>query len=506
MSSFRVFYFAALSWAMLAASQTLTADSGAISSSPGNAASSSGTSSLPWKFLAKPMGTLELSYASGTIRAMGDADNWDCKQDPKKSTPRRVEELIKKTTGKDISQTATYVVIHWVDYGSGVKDPSADCNPKNAGADNATTTASDSTTEQQALRDGWYVYRSKSNWNYQKFISQRIYGSKDVLFLFVHLNVASADKDTIQNAMPDAGISDPAKKAALFESARLGDSIIRVPGAGSETTQWNICAKDTLAPMRFVGDDAVPFVQANVHYESAVVKRTPANVANFLNVLKLLGLAHADMKCINVKTTAKALWGVGEISSIGLPSDVTIAGYRLDTKPKEEERASLQLGSIGAFNDEQLYWWDASIGLPVHKIKDLNYSVSDDTVVASQVDKQSAYALFNLMLYPADLAEPESNLAKSNLVPRLLVGFPLSSNPWDRLFAGAGMGLPIKQLRYFQFFAGVTFNRSKQPETLQPGDPANNGQLQNDLKIKMTPKFTFGINVPVKSVFDQLMR
>ena len=119
--------------------------------------------------------------------------------------------------------------------------------------------------------------------------------------------------------------------------------------------------------------------------------------------------------------------------------------------------------------------------------------------MASQVDKQSVYAMFNLMIRPADLTDP-----KSNIWPRLLVGFPLASSPWDKLFAGAGIGIPLKPFRNFQFFAGATFIRSKQPATLAAGSSATEAELQNDLKLKTTPKFTFGINVPVKSVIDQL--
>jgi hypothetical protein len=84
------------------------------------------------------------------------------------------------------------------------------------------------------------------------------------------------------------------------------------------------------------------------------------------------------------------------------------------------------------------------------------------------------------------------------------VGFPLASSPWDKLFAGGAVGLPLKPFNNFQFFAGATFLRNKQPATLAPGDIASSAQLQNDLKIKTTPKFTFGINVPVKSVIDRL--
>jgi hypothetical protein len=199
------------------------------------------------------------------------------------------------------------------------------------------------------------------------------------------------------------------------------------------------------------------------------------------------------------------LWGAGRLENLSLPSDITIAGYELksdlaDNKAiPDAERSASQLGSTEKYIDEQLYWWDASIGIPVHKIKDLNYSDTDNTVTATQVDRQSAYAMFNLMLMPVDLSNP-----KDNIKPRLLVGFPLASNPWDKLFAGGAIGLPLKPLRNFQFFAGMTFLRTTQPATLAAGDPASSAQLKNDLKIKTTPKFTFGINVPVLSVIDKL--
>jgi hypothetical protein len=107
--------------------------------------------------------------------------------------------------------------------------------------------------------------------------------------------------------------------------------------------------------------------------------------------------------------------------------------------------------------------------------------------------------MFNLMLHPVDLSD-----SSYNVWPRILVGFPLASSPWDKLFAGGAIGLPLKPFKDFQFFAGATFIRDKQPATLAAGSSATAAQLQNDLRIKTTPKFTFGINVPVKSVIDKL--
>jgi hypothetical protein len=109
--------------------------------------------------------------------------------------------------------------------------------------------------------------------------------------------------------------------------------------------------------------------------------------------------------------------------------------------------------------------------------------------------------MFNMMLHPVDLSDP-----KSEAWPRILVGFPLSSSPWDKLFAGGAIGVPLKPLQNFQFFAGATFSINSQPTSLSAGSTATNAQLQNDLRVKTTAKFTFGINVPVKSVLDKLLK
>jgi hypothetical protein len=242
-----------------------------------------------------------------------------------------------------------------------------------------------------------------------------------------------------------------------------------------------------------------------IRYEAAVVKRTPANIENLKTIVGLIsGNLKAAQTCLKIAAN-DILWGAGRIDNIGLPSDISIAGYsvvndeEVDKRVQEADRSRLQIGTTGSYNDEQLYWWDASIGIPVHKIKDLQYSDSDNTVTARQVDKQSAYAMFNLMIRPVDLSNPGDNKW-----PRILVGFPLSSSPWDKLFAGGAIGLPLKPVKNFQFFAGATFIRTTQPATLGAGQSATNSQLQTDLRIKTTPKFTFGINVPVKSVIDKL--
>jgi hypothetical protein len=451
------------------------------------------TKPLPWKFLTAPMGVLPAALASDPLSGACSADKPAVPSD-------KVEELLKATVGDDVvrklkTQKSQYVVIHVVDPTSGTKGS-----------------------------DAWYLYRSvKGNWgdpkwDCEKFTGQRIYGTSSILFLFLHLHAKAVSLDSARQQLTIALTASTtksetplAKGLIHLQSSSLSDSALNTAlktnaldtGLKAPELQTiTFCEKDSGDHFQWLRNDGVPSTYANVHYEAAVVKRTPANVENLKTILGLLFGAHAkENSCLDIATTDATIWGAGRIQNVALPSDVSIAGYSqaADTPLKDEERAAKQIGSVGAYNDEPLYWWDASIGIPVHKIKDLQYSSTDNTVVASQVDKQSAYAMFNLMLHPVDLSEPGYNIW-----PRLLVGFPLASSPWDKLFAGGAIGLPWKPFQNFQFFAGATFIRDTKPATLTPGSTATVAQLQNDLRLKTTPKLTVGINVPVKSVIDKL--
>jgi len=468
---------------------------GAVSSSPkppAPAATSAGTSetkSLPWKFLASPMGALDSATYGPVINTLAGCT------DPKTPVPSEaVHKLLAATIGDKVTNSkAQYLVIH-------VVDPTTPPN----GA------------------DAWYLYRSaKGNWgdtkwDCQKFTGQRIFGASSVVFLFAHLHAkgvtlesarqqvkqllttakTSADTGplTASLRLVPAGISD-----SELENALKTNSLV-APGAAF--ANMTFCDKDSGDHFLWFLNSAVPTTLAKVRYEAAVVKRTPANIANLRMILGILFGAQAkETSCLDIASADSILWGAGRIDNIGLPSDISIAGYSVDPDHvvTDDERSQKQIGTTAAYSDEQLYWWDASIGIPVHKIKDLQYSNSNNTVTASQVDKQSAYAMFNLMLHPVDLSD-----SSYNVWPRILVGFPLASSPWDKLFAGGAIGLPLKPFKDFQFFAGATFIRDKQPATLAAGSSATAAQLQNDLRIKTTPKFTFGINVPVKSVIDKL--
>lgn len=483
-------------------------DGGAVDqpgSSPTTTASASDSKPLPWKFLAKPNGVLDATQWNPLLTSL------DCNDPPKCPVPDKLGDLLNATIGaKELMKSKpAYVVMHVVQYGSAAKDgsPVAGKDPNDI-----------------SITDQWYLYRfgkahyGDPKWTYEKFTGQRIYGASTVYFLFLHLNagVITLDHATKQvreriEAAHAPGLQGGDTVAAALSqvpatisdtqlSAAIRSNALKV-GAGTLT----FCDATTGDSFQWTGDSAIASRYKRIRYEAQVQKRTPANIRNLQTILGLLfGQSHAEVACVKV-AASDTLWGAGRIENLSLPSDITIAGYELKKDLQDNQlipdsdRSASQLGSTQKYNDEQLYWWDASIGIPVHKIKDLQYSETDNTVTATQVDKQSVYAMFNLMLVPVDLSNPDDNKK-----PRLLVGFPLSSDPWDKLFAGGAIGLPFKPFRNFQFFAGATFLRTKQPATLNAGDSATSAELQNDLQIKTTPKFTFGINVPVLSVIDKL--
>ncbi len=481
----------------------------AASSTPAPAPAAGDSKPLPWKFLAKPMGVLDSSSVTELKRVLSCDTNCAVPDG-------ELKKLFGSTIGILPKSQPVYVIMHVVEY-----------------PDSATDAAT------KIISDHWYLFRSQKGrygdpkWTYEKFTGQRIYGSSSVYFLFLQLNARAVTlakatqqiKCLIQDAKGEApekcgngdatkkmtsDLSDDAKrmlndtlKGLSDDNKSLGDQIVSKNSLKNDKTNAVVPLCDASGnQFDWSTQSGISSDFMRVRYEAAVVKRTPANIADLKAIIGLLiPKANANTACVKIAAN-DVLWGAGRIDNIGLPSDITIAGYAVkdvDSPIAEADRSRVQIGSTGSYNDEQLYWWDASIGIPVHKLKDLQYSDSDNTVTATKVDKQTAYAMFNLMIRPVDLSS-----ASGNLWPRVLVGFPLSNSPWDSLFAGGGIGLPWKPFQNFQFFAGATFLRTKTPSTLAAGQAANNAQLQNDLNIKTTRKLTIGINVPVKSVIDKL--
>ena len=397
---------------------------------------------LPWKPVAAPQGVLPADIYTAKIKNFGRSDQFP-------TTRKTVEELLDKTIrtitpSPLLNQKDLHIALHVVEFG----DTAA--NPANQNGEDLKINSS-----------AWYLYHKDVS--FKEFTGQRIYGSRNVIVLFLHLNAKGLSKNNAKDKL----LSNNATNNAQNE-----------------------------LKLRALGDGAVESIFADVHYEAAVVKKTAANIQSFLSLLEILGVAsRGDRKGSKTETENVIVWGSGAITNIAVPSDVHLAGYYGSASPSDKKR----IGSEVAFDNEGRYLWDVSIGIPVHKIKEVQYSSSAGTVEAKQVEKQNAYAMFNLMPWPVDIKDP-----KSNLVPRILLGFPLGGDPWSKLFAGCGIGLP-KYMAGSQFFAGVVFNRVSMPSTLTAGASASEAELQNNSRLQMEKKLVVGINVPVKSIMDKLL-
>jgi len=93
--------------------------------------------------------------------------------------------------------------------------------------------------------------------------------------------------------------------------------------------------------------------------------------------------------------------------------------------------------------NEGLHMWDVSIGVPFKGVKQLQYnSTSTGTLMPQTVSKASAYGFFVFAPWKEDIVSPPS-LG----IPHLLVGLPFTGKVFDNPFFGAG----------------ETFNLSKTP-------------------------------------------
>lgn len=353
----------------------------------------------------------------------------------------------------------------------------------------------------------WYVFRGLK-WSDEQFKAKRIFGSHRVAILYVHLSkgLTLGLIDTqLRNTAPDilarvvarselppnATDSDVATKASQLISrdrAALTDQTARLiwdrraPGveiavpAGEKlrNVESRMLVREALLP---------------VSYRLSITKRIPAPVQSALTLAKL-AIAQADSKAfLTLELKPVALWGYGEIDAKHVPSDVKVQSL---LGVADEAAGGARELAAETYLNEGLYYWDVSVGVPVSKVKELEFNATDGTVRAKEIDKQKVFAFINIFPRPLDTED-----MKIRNTPHLLFGVALSTKPLDRVFLGGGWGF-----NRVQFFAGAAFNKVEAPATLATGAPATQNQLQSDLRAKYETKFLMGLNVPVRQVLD----
>jgi hypothetical protein len=119
---------------------------------------------------------------------------------------------------------------------------------------------------------------------------------------------------------------------------------------------------------------------------------------------------------------------------------------------------------VATVDDEDLYHWDVSFGVPFRTITSLTFnqsSGSGTSVVPKSVTQLNAYAFFDVYPIAADIKSPPLIS-----LPHVMVGLPISGKVFNKPIFGAGEGVNLKKISFlsflplqFQFFGGIVYNK-----------------------------------------------
>lgn len=231
-----------------------------------------------------------------------------------------------------------------------------------------------------------------------------------------------------------------------------------------------------------------------VAYRVEVTKKLPAPLQN-LNLL--FGLIAGAQSLLEDKKVI--LWGGRHLAIEHLPSDITVRAI-LGNKDNQGQEKQTEM-SKQTYDNEGRYRWDISAGLPLKSINELEYVATDGTIRHKKIERQNVYAFLNLYPVPVDTKEYKAKESFKNFFkkPSFIVGLPIKGKPLERPIVGGGFLLYRAQV-----FAGVAFNRVREPQTMKAGEASTQAKLEADLKFRTEPKFVWGINVPMRQIVDAL--
>lgn len=230
-----------------------------------------------------------------------------------------------------------------------------------------------------------------------------------------------------------------------------------------------------------------PNANYSAYYSFNITKKTAANIANLLALAKIFSGVGGQI----ADDAPRNFWGGSAVETHYVPSDVTV------TASITRDPAAGPLVAVDKpkkYDNEGLYWWDVSVGVPIRRIKELQFDTTNNTVTSKEVDKQNIFALFNLYLPPKDIKG-----TSYSWIPHFVGGVAIAKQPLKKFMLGAGFGP-----HFANFYVGALFTEEKKLATLAEGSTATPGQLNADIRKSFKPQFTFGINIPVRAVLETM--
>jgi len=233
----------------------------------------------------------------------------------------------------------------------------------------------------------WYVYQGGGNFDSGEEFSarRRIWGSKRVWLVYVHLDSRLADRYT-----PAYVVSLTKKNPANLQALMDILGLFKIAQGEPE-----------LAPKTYNYWGGAP--------------------------LEMKGWTESDISvlpAVSVKQVVK-----------------DAAGNILTTDPAAISQ--VKLGEAVSFDNEGRHRWDAGIGVPIRRATDLKFDSETGVATPAKVDKTSVLAMISVYPYPVDI---KSNASLA--IPHLVFGVDVSDHPLNEIFVGGGWG-PVFANFYF---------------------------------------------------------
>jgi hypothetical protein len=227
-----------------------------------------------------------------------------------------------------------------------------------------------------------------------------------------------------------------------------------------------------------------PGVEYRPFYEIVIKKKIAINIQNLLGVASLILPQPASQEARIVRQPVN-IWYASKIERAYVPGDVTVNVIFSGADP---------IPSV-TFANEGLARWDVGVGVPVTKISQTSFDLTNGTIAPRYLDKRSLFALLNLYVFKA------RDLRGSGFSwwPYPVAGVALGSRPLHKIVAAVGWGPS-----FANFYGGVLWTDQQDLTGLAPGMPASAAQLNSAFQNHYVPQFTFGINLTFRGLQQKL--
>jgi hypothetical protein len=219
-------------------------------------------------------------------------------------------------------------------------------------------------------------------------------------------------------------------------------------------------------------------------YEIVIKKKIAINIQNLVGAASLI-LPKTALLQERIVRQPVNIWNASKIERAYVPSDVTLNVII----PGADPIPSVTIANEGSAR------WDVGVGVPVTRISQTSFDLTNGTIATRYLDNRSLFALLNLYVFKA------RDLYGSNFSwwPYPVAGVALGSRPLHKIVAAVGWGS-----NYASFYGGVLWTNQQEVTALPPGTPASAVQLNSALQNRYVPQFTFGINLTFRGLQQNL--